>query len=456
MTKIKDLTIEQIFQQIEKYKKLLSLDNNDSKSKKVLEALLIEQKTRESSSLINQDSVKKMRAVNTNDKPDKSKKVMSMEELYVGTMWKRGCASIIDGIITLGIMLLIYKLLHLPAIMALIVSYFYEPVFIRLNKGATVGKSIMGLKVVLADRPTQSLTWITSFVRSFLKYISMLIFILLPLGFALTSSIRLTCYDMLAKTRVVIFRKNRGQGFTRLSKHKLLAGIIFLLALVSFAWNIITLDTTFHKIYFALTKTTLPQIESQLGKELDILHLQTEMLKVKITPNAPEKKIDAMGEIIQRSKVPAAQLYLIREASSEAKLLLSAIFYAEKSWYNDNNKYVTCIDQLGIDVSDKLKHYAVGFPAKNTVIDQTTTPQCGSSILTFISAPQMDERFNKLFEHIKTTIPDLKIGISEDGKHFKAIAVGEFELDGKKMIDAWTIDENNKLEHIIDLNVESI
>lgn len=78
--------------------------------------------------------------------------------------------------------------------------------------------------------------------------------------------------------------------------------------------------------------------------------------------------------ILSAVAIPNYQKYQSRARQSEAKLLLSNIYTAEKSYVVDSNTYSPCLSDVGVDVAGATRYYTTGF---NTVGGNACGPNGG-------------------------------------------------------------------------------
>jgi type IV pilus assembly protein PilA len=150
--------------------------------------------------------------------------------------------------------------------------------------------------------------------------------------------------------------------------------------------------------------------------------------------------------ILSAIAIPNFQKYQAKSRTSEAKIGLSNLFTAEKSWFAEWNFYTKCIRVAGFLPEGARRFYTIGFSAgltENSLINGE--PTCAAAGGNAVSHYTGNESYGN--EGIPTT-NTMQVTNSTNNA-FTASAIGRV-FDANQAIstfDEWTIDEDRLLNH---------
>lgn len=135
---------------------------------------------------------------------------------------------------------------------------------------------------------------------------------------------------------------------------------------------------------------------------------------------------------------PNFSKYQSKARQSEAKIALSAIYGAEKSFYSEYSSYATGLDAIGYAPEGQKRFYNVGFSSSIT-----------TSVTGFSASPNTNSNFTSLNNPYSCT-GSVNLGTTDattNPQQFDARASGCIR-NGAGSWDTWTIDESKILGNV--------
>lgn len=159
--------------------------------------------------------------------------------------------------------------------------------------------------------------------------------------------------------------------------------------------------------------------------------------------------------ILASVAIPNYQKYQAKARTSEAKLALSAIFTAEKSFSIEYSSYTACLNGAGFGVDTALaRYYALGFSTISAACGTTGALSCSGVMDT--NAPSCAAADGTTFFNANRKVmnaaasansADLPTG-SQGTNVFVAGAAGQIRTDISASYDTWTINQAKALQQV--------
>ena len=133
---------------------------------------------------------------------------------------------------------------------------------------------------------------------------------------------------------------------------------------------------------------------------------------------------------------PNFSKYQSKARQSEAKIALSAIYGAEKSFYSEYSSYATGLDAVGYAPEGQRRYYNTGFNATLT-----------TTVTGFSANPNANSTFNAVSNPFNCSGGAVNLGLTENATNpqtFDARASGCIRNSATTW-DTWSIDENKIL-----------